>query len=284
MRVSRCWKRWIITLINLNRTRVSDLPPGTWMNESRDRWLKCFRSLVSLLGLTLASATLLLPIFVLGLVDRSGRLGWFSSRLWAWTVLVTGGVQRIRSQGFEYLNGVRGAIVMSNHESLFDPIVMMVLSKAPIRFFARQDLFYLPLFGWAMWSNGHLAVRRGSRHDTRRSLGKAAQAIAGKNRVLIYPEGTRSDSSELLPFKKGGFLLAVRSGAPIIPVGIADTRKVCPKGWHLTGSSPVSAVVGRPIDTTGYTSGTSDVLMEVVRRRILELRSEAVQLNARAEG
>ena len=255
----------------------------TWMDEGRDKWLKCLWSFVSVLGLIIASATLLPPICFFGLIDRSGRLVWVSTRLWAWTVLVTGGVQRIRSQGFEYLNGARGAILMSNHESLFDPVVMMALSKAPLRFLARHDLFYLPVFGWAMWSNGHVAVRRGSRRETQRSLGKAARAIADKNRVLIYPEGTRSGSSELLPFKKGGFLLAVRSGTPIIPVGIADTRKVCPKGWHWVGRSPVSAVVGPPIDTKGYTGATSDDLMEVVRQRILELRSEAVRLNARSE-
>ena len=264
--------------------RGARLTRWTWMDEGRDGSVKCLRSFISILGLTTASATFLPPIFFLGLIDRSGRLGWVATRLWAWTVLVTGGARRIRSRGFEYLDGAGGAIVMSNHESLFDPVVMMALSHAPLRFLARHDLFYLPLFGWAMWSNGHVAVRRGSGREARRSLGKAARAIEDKNRVLIYPEGTRSGCSELLPFKKGGFLLAIRSGTPIIPVGVADTRKVCPKGWHWAGRSPVSAVAGSPIDTRGYTTTTSDVLMEVVRERILKLRSEAARLNEKSEG
>ncbi len=226
----------------------------------------------------MASGLLLPPTFVFGLLDRSGRLGWLPTRLWAWIVLVTGGVWRVRFRGLDTVRANPGAIVMSNHESLFDPVVMMALSNVPLRFLAKYELFCLPLLGWAMWSNRHVPVRRGDNHDARGCLRVASRLADEGDRLMIYPEGTRSPSSDLLPFKRGGFLIALRAGAPIIPVGIADTRNVCPRGWHWARRGPVSAVVGEPIDTRSYRRNC-EALMECVRIRISQLRSEAMKLN-----
>jgi 1-acyl-sn-glycerol-3-phosphate acyltransferase len=87
----------------------------------------------------------------------------------------------------------------------------------------------------------------------------------------------------MLPFKRGGVLLAIRNGTPIIPVGIAGTRSVCPKGWHWPEQHPVAAVAGQPIDTSAYRSSDASILVDLIRSRILELRTEAVGLISQCE-
>ena len=246
--------------------------------------MKYLRSIVSIGGILFASGAFLVPLCVLGLLNRSGRLSWPLTRAWAWTILLTGGVERIRPIGFEQLDRPGPAIVMSNHESFLDPVVMMALSRTPLRFMARHNLFYLPLFGWAMWANGHIPVRRGSPDSAQQSLRKAGKSLADDGKVVIYPEGSRASSTDMLPLKKGGILLAIRTGTPIIPVGIAGTRSVCPRGWHWAGRNRVAAIVGRPIRTTGYTNSTAGELASGVRQRILELRTEAVEISTARTG
>ncbi len=238
--------------------------------------MKYVRSAIALLGLFIGAAVLP-AVFLLGLLDRSGRLAWWSTRVWARLILYTGGVETLRARGFERLSGIDGAVVMSNHESLLDPVVMMALSRRPVRFVARHELFYIPIFGWAMWSNGHLSVRRGDRTTHAAWLQKASRTIREGALVVVYPEGSRSTAADLLPFKKGGFLLALKSRAPIVPVAVSDTTLVCPKGWHWAGRAPVGAVVGEPIDTARYSLQDVDTLMRVVRDRIESLRAEAAR-------
>ena len=239
--------------------------------------MKYLRSAIALLGL-LAGAVILSVTFLLGLLHPSGTIAWWTTRAWAWLILYTGGVEALRSRGFEKLSGLSGAVVMSNHESLLDPVVIMALSARPVRFLARHELFYIPIFGWAMWSNGHLAVKRGESSAAVVWLSKAIRTVREGELVLVYPEGSRSTVPDLLPFKKGGFLLALRSGALIVPVGVFDTMQVCPKGWHWAGRAPVAAIVGEPIDTAAYSLNQVDMLMQVVRDRILKLREQAAKM------
>jgi len=97
-----------------------------------------------------------------------------------------------------------------------------------------------------------------------------------ESHVAVFPEGTRTLDGELLPFKKGGFVLAVKSGVPIVPVGLAGTRNIYPaKNAWVRGTGPVAIVYGTPIPTAGVTLDTKDQLMEEVRLRITDLRTEA---------
>ena len=103
---------------------------------------------------------------------------------------------------------------------------------------------------------------------------------AGKN-VLVFPEGTRTLDGTLGAFKKGGFVMAVRGGVPIVPVAIAGTRQVMPPGIMIQGAGPAVVVIGDPISTVDYDESTKGDLMELVEQRISELRAEAaVRLQA----
>ena len=230
---------------------------------------------------TLAIGT---TVGLLALVDRRGVLWWPVARLWGLGSSYFGGARDLRVQGGERLAETGGAIVMVNHESHLDPPLIMRISRSPLRALAKHTLFYFPVMGWAMWSIGMISVNRGNRQQAFRSIKRASQSIREGKRVLVFPEGTRATSDEMLPYKKGGFVMAISAQVPIVPVGVGGTRAVWPRGWHWFGRGPVAVVVGEPIDVSSYTIETKDALMELVRTRIHALRAEARALLPAAPG
>ncbi|MFH1131420.1 MAG: lysophospholipid acyltransferase family protein, partial [Pseudomonadota bacterium] len=171
------------------------------------------------------------------------------------------------------------AIIMANHQSYLDPPLMMAVCKRPIRFLGKHSLFYYPVFGWALWATGHIPINRGVREKAFKSIDRAAEAIAKGKTVLIFPEGTRSRVQGIAPFKKGGFVLAIKSGVPIVPVGIAGTKEILPPGWSLLAPGAVQVVIGDPIEMTGYTLETKEALMEKVKGAIVKARDQAKVLS-----
>lgn len=211
--------------------------------------------------------------------DRRGVVWWRVSRLWACGMVRVGGVTRIHVEGQERLDALHGAVLMSNHESHFDPPTLIAVSKrVPLRFLTKHTLFYFPVFGIALHLMGHVFINRGKSARARRSLDRAAAGIAAGKVVFVFPEGTRSRTGDLLPFKKGGFAIARQSGVPIIPVGIAGTRAVLPAGWMPRSRGPVVVVVGDPVPTSGCGDDERDRLVERVRGDIEALRRRAAEI------
>ncbi len=235
------------------------------------------RTVFAVLVLVVLSILCGTTIAVLAIFDREARLWWPIARFWSWAILRSCGGQRFEVRGAERLATGQGAIVMSNHESYMDPPALMLLSPVPIRFLAKHTLFLFPVFGWAMWAMGMVPVNRGRRDKAFASIDRAAEGIRAGKVVLVFPEGQRAafEHAELLPFKKGAFVMAARAHVPIIPVGIAGTRHVLPKGWSWVDNHDVAVVLGEPIDTSGYDVDSKDALMALVRERIDALRVEA---------
>lgn len=208
--------------------------------------------------------------------DRRGRVWWSASRGWAGGILRAAGVTDLIVKGDELLYDGRPYILMSNHQSLLDPPCIIRSSERPIGFLAKQELRRVPLMGWGMERTGHVFVDRKNRERSFASIDKAAARIAEKGCVLVFPEGTRTRTEEMLPFKKGGFVLAVKARVPIVPIGIAGTREIFPsQSSFVIGTGPVAVVYGPPIPTEPYTLETKDRLMEDVRAAIAALREEA---------
>jgi 1-acyl-sn-glycerol-3-phosphate acyltransferase len=217
-------------------------------------------------GLSLAAA-------LLG--DRRGRFWWPMSRVGSSGMLRACGVTELITEGAERLADCRPAVVMANHESLFDPAVLMRCASLPLRFVVKEEVSRVPIFGAALAAMGHVFVGHGDAADGQSSLARAAALIGTGSTVLVFPEGTRGAGAELLPFRTGGFRLAREAGVPILPVALAGTGAILPKrgGWRRAGR--VALVVGDPI-ATGASDASSIVgLLDRVRGEMNRLRDRA---------
>jgi 1-acyl-sn-glycerol-3-phosphate acyltransferase len=159
---------------------------------------------------------------------------------------------------------------MPNHQSNFD--IPVLLGRIPIQFrwLAKAELFKIPIFGRGMRGCGYISIDRSNRKSAFHSLKEAARKIRDGVSVLVFPEGTRSTDGKIIPFKKGGFVLAVDAGVPIVPIVISGTHTVMPKGRLLIESRDVVMQILAPIDTSDYTRKTKEDLMEKVRKSICD--------------
>ena len=131
-----------------------------------------------------------------------------------------------------------------------------------------------------MRAAGYISIDRFNRASAFESISEAAKRIQNGASVMIFPEGTRSRDGTILPFKKGGFVLAVDAGVPIVPIILTGTRSIMSKGRLRVFSGNVTMEIGKPVDTSGYTRETKDDLIERVRTIICDAfyrRSEANQ-------
>jgi 1-acyl-sn-glycerol-3-phosphate acyltransferase len=192
-----------------------------------------------------------------------------SARQWARGCLWLGGV-RLRIEGIEHLP-VQGPVVyMSNHQGNFDVPVLFAGLPVQFRWLAKAELFKIPIFGRAMRGVGYISIDRSNRKSAFESLERAARTIRNGTSVLIFPEGTRSRDGHILPFKKGGFVLSVDSGVPIVPVIIRGTRDIIPKGRFMIRPAPVTMQILDPVETAGYTRKTKDALLAHIRSILIE--------------
>jgi len=217
-------------------------------------------------GLALASA-------LLG--DRDGRFWWPLSRLGSQAMLDICGVTKLVVEGAARLEHAGPAVVVANHESLFDPAVLMKASESPLRFIVKRDVERFPVFGRALSAMGHVFVDRGDDGQTSDGLRLAAEAIRDGKTVMAFPEGTRAEGDALLPFRRGAFELAITAKVPIVPIGISGTRGILPKhgGWRRRG--PVALAVGEPIATTTWIPSEAEVLAARARDEVARLRTRA---------
>lgn len=184
----------------------------------------------------------------------------------------------LRVRGRERLDGGETFVLMSNHQSHYDIPVLFAGVSSAIRMVTKAELFRLPVFGSALREAGFIEIDRSDRHKAIESLRRAREALRDGTLVWIAPEGTRSRTGELLPFKKGGFMLALETGLPILPIGIAGTRDVLPADAMLTARRQrVGVVVGEPISPEGK---RRDELMAETRRAIEALMAEAEALRS----
>jgi 1-acyl-sn-glycerol-3-phosphate acyltransferase len=167
-------------------------------------------------------------------------------------------------------------VVIANHESQADPFLLSFLPW-DMRWVAKESLFKQPLSGWALRLSGDIPLRRGEGDSVRACLLECERAIRGGISVMMFPEGTRSDAGDLLPFKDGAFDLAIRAGVPILPIALAGTRAMRPKHSRWFGKAHACAKILPPIGTAGLTAADIGSLRDQARAAIAaalpELRS-----------
>jgi 1-acyl-sn-glycerol-3-phosphate acyltransferase len=210
--------------------------------------------------------------------DREGRIWWPLSRWGSRAMLGVCGVTDLRLEGPERLIATRPAVVVANHESLFDPAVLMKASDLPLRFIVKREVERFPIFGRALSAMGHVFIDRGEGTRAQEALDVAAAALLGGSTVMAFPEGTRADGDELRPFRRGAFELAIRAKVPIVPAGIAGTGRILPKrgGWQRRG--PVALSIGVPIQTSNWIPSEAELLAARARDEVSRLRERARRL------
>ncbi len=164
-------------------------------------------------------------------------------------------------------------VAVANHESYAD-IFLLCYLPWEMKWLAKKQVFRIPVMGWHMWLAGDVPLVRGNRSSAVGALAKCRDRLAKRVSVMIFPEGTRSPTDELLPFKDGAFALAVEAQVPVLPIAIAGTRDAMAKHSFLVGHATAACRVLEPIETTGL--GPSDVpaLRERVRALIDDARHE----------
>jgi 1-acyl-sn-glycerol-3-phosphate acyltransferase len=220
--------------------------------------------------LTILGSLLAIPS---GVIDRTGDLVLKLARWWSRGVLGSAGV-RLRVRSRTTFDPKRSYVVMPNHLSTVDIWAIFIAVPVPLRFIAKKQLGQIPLFGWAMRAGRFIFIDRQNAVSARRTIDQAADRIRKGCSVVIFPEGTRSRDGQLGPFKKGGFHLAINSGAEVVPVAIRGTREVMPRGAALIRRGVVDIEIGEPISTAGLGPNDRQALLEQVRARLAEMLAE----------
>ena len=193
--------------------------------------------------------------------------------LWARQMFWIGGV-KLELRGWENLpEAIRSerqpVIFMSNHESNLDPPVLISALPVPAVYISKKELKWVPLVGWAAGLGGTIFIDRGRRERALHGIKQAAAQIREGKTVVIFPEGTRTRTGRLGPFKKGGFAMALDAGVPIVPLATVGGFKALPPGSLRLRPGRYTILVGKPVDPAAFPD--RDALLQEVRRNIESL-------------
>lgn len=212
---------------------------------------------------------------LLGVRNKPGGLYDEAARRWSDKVMKASGVT-VELKGAENLPQKNNPVVyVSNHQSFFDILALAVTLPGTYRFVAKKELAKVPVFGRALKAAGHIYIDRQRRQAAFESYEKAAKVIQKGLSALVFAEGTRSRTGELLPFKKGPFVLAIAAQVPVVPVYCANTFDILPKGRIRIRPRPVTLYFGEPISTAGMDYEDREELLTKARRVIEGFRDDA---------
>jgi 1-acyl-sn-glycerol-3-phosphate acyltransferase len=189
-------------------------------------------SLAAWCGIALVTVLDVFLIFLISpvyLIDRTRRAGHWLASVWGRTIVLLNPLWRVTVTGRENLDPGQAYVIVSNHQSMGDIIVLYFL-KTHFKWIAKQSLFSVPVLGWGMSVVGYIRLTRGKVGSIRDSIQDAKVWLTRGVSVLMFPEGTRSETGELGTFKNGAFKLALQCGTPLLPIVVAGTRDAIPKG------------------------------------------------------
>ena len=207
-------------------------------------------------------------------IPPRGKIYQYWARWWSWTLLRAAGID-VTVESTEGARSVPAAIFMANHTSAADIVVIFVALSRDVRFVAKRELFWIPFLGWSMWLAGFIPVDREHKDRAREAFDRIGKSLRKGISILVFPEGTRSRNGTLGAFKKAGFLLAMRTGLPIVPVGISGARAVLGADGLLVRRGRIVVRVGDPVPSGGYTFAQRGEYVDKVRAEVLRLGDSA---------
>ncbi len=210
---------------------------------------------------------------VTSLFDSTGRAQHKVARMWARMLLAISGV-RVRVEGLAQIDPQAPYVIASNHLSYMDTPVVLAWIPLQFRFLAKQALFRIPFLGHHLHRAGHIPVPRDDARAAVKTLNDAGRIVRERGvSILVFPEGGRAPE-EMRSFKDGAAYIAIRAGAPIVPVALVGTRPILRMGSVHVRSGKVTVKIGKPISTTGLKIHDRTALTEQVRCEVVRLLDE----------
>ncbi|MBW2557464.1 MAG: 1-acyl-sn-glycerol-3-phosphate acyltransferase [Deltaproteobacteria bacterium] len=230
--------------------------------------LRIFKILWIGLWAGLATIVIFIPIVVTSFLSPTGNLPFTVSKVWAWMMLKVTRV-RLKSRGNDNIRQGQSYIIISNHQSLFDILALVVKLGIQFRWIIKKELRKVPLFGFALYKSRNIFIDRSDRKRAVKSINEGIKRLSMGASVMFFAEGTRSPDGKIHKFKKGGFATAVESGLPILPVTVNGSRKILPKKALAFNPGVIELVIGKPIVTEHYTHDNLKDLMDKTRNIIV---------------
>lgn len=195
-------------------------------------------------------------------------------RNWSRSLFALGGIA-VRLEGEERLVPREASIVAANHQSMFDIWALMAVLPLSLRFVTKQELSRIPVFARACRAAGHVFIDRQDRVGAIEAIRKAGERMRHEGLSLVFfPEGTRSRDGGLGPFKRGTFVLAIETQAPLVPVAIEGSREILPPGARTPRRGVIRVACGRPLSLAGKTGADRDAVMQATRGAIAGMLAE----------
>jgi len=200
----------------------------------------------------------------LSFFDPTGNTVHYIGVFWSRLNLFLSGVG-VKVHGKENIKKNQPYIVMMNHQSYYDVWAVIGYIPLQLRWVMKMELRKVPIFGLGCERMGHIYIDRGDSQQAHESLKVAVEKIRNGASVVFFPEGTRSIDGNMLPFKKGGFVIAVESKVPVLPITGIGSRPILPKGSLAIRPGTIHLYIHPPIEVTAYTQQNKEALMQRVR-------------------
>lgn len=196
------------------------------------------------------------------------------TKQWARTILWAS-KSPVVVHGMDLVEWSESNILVSNHISGYDVFALAGVMPGPFAFVAKKELESIPFFGTAWKAAGHISIDRSDRQKAMQSLQVAAEKMHRERMtVIIFAEGTRSRTGELMPFKKGAFVLAQQARVPVVPVVVRGSDRIQKPNSRRITPHPVHLHFCEPVETTQFPEERVDALMDAVRAKMLEVLHE----------
>jgi 1-acyl-sn-glycerol-3-phosphate acyltransferase len=229
------------------------------------------RGLCAFIVLVIMTLACGLPAMLISLIRRGSDITMRAGRIWSRTMLAAVGA-RVEYRGLENLTARQPCVYIANHQSNVDIWALINVLPYPARFVAKESLFRIPVLGWAMAAAGFIPIDRANRGRAMKSLRLAAEKVRAGRPVVLFPEGTRSRTGELQPFKKGPFHLALQAGVPVVPVIISGSFEVLPPRSLRVSPGPVDVRFLPPMEISEFLPADYNGLL----RRVHETMRKAL--------
>jgi len=208
-------------------------------------------------------------VIFLCLFDKKGKLAHAQGFWWADAIVWANPFWNISLHGMERVDPKKTYVIIANHQSLAD-IVIIYLTHIQFKWIAKESLFKVPILGWSMSLMRYIRVSRGEHGSIKKAYLEAGEWLKKGISVLFFPEGTRSKTGQMNPFKNGAFKLAIKEKVPILPIYIEGSRNVLPRGsWIFSTKAFCKLTVLPVIETDTFGPEDFDKLRDVVRDKLI---------------